>query len=333
MATRPDKMQYFHRYEGKRIMFDDMNDLLPQDTPDDLSAAERSRKKRKIPVGLHISLDPFSSMGTPPMIIGIFILALTFKMAAVVPISFELPWYWNDAGMAEVTEVETIHHFDGQSAERVSYVYRDSHGLERRSSDVTAKKAGFFVVGHQYPLLKYQDEWRYTVLADLSLWERHPLLASGLQLYGLVAILLLYALLARALGRKVSHWKCELLRYGNYAQGTFLQRETAPIYWRILGFKYQTFLFVTETGEQCVAMFIRKRSKKEPPEVDVFYDPDNPHRSFVLQSLGGRKFCWYAPDSDTIVCARGLTAVSWMLKIGHYALWGFMIWMLIRIFL
>ena len=151
--------------------------------------------------------------------------------------------------------------------------------------------------GQHYPLLKYQDDWRYTVLADLSIWERHSLLATGLQLYGLMAILMLYALLARALGHKISHWKRELLRYGNYAQGTFFQLETAPIYLRLLGFKYKTFLFVTETGEQCVAMFMRKQSKKEPPEVDVFYDTDNPHRSFVLQSLGGRKFCRYSPRS------------------------------------
>ncbi len=304
----------------------------PPDTAK-LTATDEGRLShgRKIPLGMQCVLDPISPSGTAPLAIGVFLLLapLGFGMIGWALITMMLPWYWSDAGVATITAIEPVQQIDGGSAAKISYVYDDPQGLEHKGSAETVRKKDFFVKGRQYPILKYRDEWRMTVLADLEFWERHPYTLPLLMLWGLGAAFVLSGLFTRFIGRRISRWKMELLRTGVYAEGVFSHEETAPIYWRIFGLKNKMFLFVTESGEQCVAMFVRRRSKKEPAEVDVFYDPAKPHCSFVLQSLAARRFFWYSPEDDRLMTSSLFTAIGLLGKACEYAFWGLVLWMLV----
>jgi len=82
-----------------------------------------------------------------------------------------------------------------------------------------------------------------------------------------------------------------------------------------------------------VASFRRRTKKedKEDAEVDVFYNPANPHRSFVLQALASRKYYWFSPETDAIMCSRFMSTMGWLVKVVEYALWLFVIWLSIDI--
>ena len=291
--------------------------------------AETTQRGRKIPIGIQVVLDPISHSGTPPIAVGLFIILMGIKLCGFgqgIFLTMSLPWYWNDAGMATVTEVERIHnHIDDQVADRITYIYNDPQGMEHKGIDDTSKKTGFFVVGQRYPILKYEDNWHFTVLADLGLWERHTLLRPCLQLFGLAMSFVICGLFVRFVGHRINRWKRELLQHGDHAVATFSHYEPAPIYCRIFGFKRSVYVFATESGEQCVALFIRRRTKKEEAEVDVlydvFYDTANPYRSFVLQALGHRKHFWYSSKTDMIMCSRFMSAAGWFMKAVEYALW------------
>jgi len=297
----------------------------------DLPMTGTTQRGRKIPVGLRYMLAPFAYSGTTPIGIGFLILVMAFKWCGFA-ITIILPWYWSDAGTATVTEVERIHnHINDQAADRIVYVYYGPQGVEHKGVGETSKKIGFFVVGQRYPILKYDDNWRYTVLTDLSIWERDSFLTSNLKFCGLAIFFVVFGLFTNFAGRRISQWKRELLQHGTYASGTFSHDEPAPIYGRILGLKRSVCIFETESGEQCVALFIRRQTKKEGAEVDVFYDPANPFRSFVLQALVPRKHAWYSPETNAIVCSRFMSAAGGFMKAVEYFFWLSIIWFSIRI--
>ena len=293
---------------------------------------------RKVPLGIHCSLDILSRTGTPSLAIGIMILAMCVGLIVKMPggfaiFSMALPWKWNYAGQATVTEIKQIGNFDGSTDAEISYEYSDPNGIEYKRSCLTAKKRSFFVVGNLYPILKFQDDWRLTVLADLDLWERYFLLKSYLQLGGLVGLLFFQGFAFRYLGFKISRWKEELLKHGTHTVGTFVRTDTAPIYWRIIGLKKEVFEYFDDSGNRHEASFVRKRKETESPQVDVFFDPFKSEYAFILQSIGETKVVRYSPETDSFAVSRFITVCSWFTKLLEYTFIIFVLYSIITVLL
>ena len=202
---------------------------------------------RSIPKGLYCLLDTFSHTGTPALAIGTFLFGIAFLLAfqfqgAGIVFRTMLPWYWNDAGLATITSIEQgFNMIDDEAEAMISYTYHDPQGNEHTGYCTTKKKKDFFAVGDQSLILKFQQSWSMTILAELDFWERYPFLRSLLTFSGLAGGLVLYGLAFRYIGYKTSRWKVELLRDGTHTIGTFLRNDKAPIFFRVFGLKKHVF--------------------------------------------------------------------------------------------
>jgi hypothetical protein len=295
----------------------------------------RSPRGRKIPAGLYMVVNPISHSGTAPITVGIAILILMLGAGnlglAVLQVS--MPWLWNEAGMATITNVEKIQNVNNQ-AEKITYSFRDAQGLDRESTAETSKKQGFFLIGKHYPILKYQDHWQATTLADLPFLERYPLLVTLSQMSFLVGGFIATGFWIRWVGHRMSRSKLELLKHGVRAGGTFSHQEKSPFPFRMIAWKSNMFLFVTKTGEQYVASFLRKRGKNEPPEVDVFYDPANPHRSVILQAFVTRMHhIRYLSEDDRFVTSPLFTVCGILVKSITYFCLALILWCMATVLL
>ena len=298
-----------------------------------MSEPESLRPNRKIPIGLKYVVDPFSHTGGGSIALGtiFFLLPFSFGLIGWALFMTAIPWFWNDAGMATVTNVEQVQKID-ETLEEITYVFRDSQGIERENEVETAKKKGFFLVGQKYPIVKFQDHWQMTTLADIPLLERHPFLVAMLSLWGVAAMFIASGLFARWFGYRMSRPKCELLQHGVHAEGTFSHQEKATFWFRIIGLKSSMYFFVDQSGEQCAASFVRRRKKNEPPEVDVFYDPANPNRSIILQGFGYHKHFRYSEEDERIMTSLSLAMLGWFMKAGEFAVLAMVVWFIIEIF-
>lgn len=294
---------------------------------------------RKIPIGLNFVLDTISHNGTPPIGLGVLILCFPFALGfGGFFVAMSIPFFWNDAGIATITEIKHGMGIEGNPEDSIRFTYNDPPGHEYEHYCATTKKVNHFVVGNQYPILKYRDNWQLTTLADLDWWERHPLLWAVLSLWALAGLFIACGLCWYGIGYKMSLGKRELLRFGTHVPGMYSHNETAPIYWRILGLKKKMFRYSTDTfSEDGVTDrytgFIRVRSKKESPDVDIFYDPLNPDRAFVLQSLGPSRNVRYSSEDDTFSTPWWITAAAWFMKLVTIAYWVLVIYCIAQLFL
>ncbi|MDR1290996.1 MAG: hypothetical protein LBK06_07340 [Planctomycetaceae bacterium] len=302
-----------------------------------MNIEKMSNNGRKLPLGLCEIVDNISHCGTAPFILGIFLFVLPFLFKPPIGLEFfqmAIPWFWTDAGEATVTKVERLPNFDGQAEEKISYTYIDPQGVARKSYNSTKKKVDFFVQENRYPLKKFKDNWRLTALSDLDIFEINPLLGSVIELWKLAGIFIFYGLLAFWLGNKVHRWKIVLLRYGTHTIGTFLQEETAPIYWRILGIGVKKYIFQykDDYGKEQKASFVRSMKKNELLNVDIFYDPLEPNCSFILQNLDA-KSVFYSSDNDTISVSWGASIFGVFMKVLECVYWAFLIYIIVKIVL
>lgn len=287
---------------------------------------QKLSSKRKIPLGLLAAFYTGYHYIYPLLLVGVLMLCAPFLIPPLHP---DNPFFWNFAGKATIIDIERHQDEHGNSVESILFAYLDSWGDEQRKICIT-KKCGFFVPENKYSIIKLKNDWNTVTLADLPFSERYPEFSDALWFVtcGLQILAMGFAVLGLSYWWR--HWPLKLFRSGNHALGTFLREEKPQNIARILGMKKKMYKFIDANGSTHELAWTWKFRTEENPDVNVFYDPQNPKRTAILQRYGSSKTYTYSPETDSFQAAFLQTVLGWCYWLVGIAIWSMAIVVIIR---